>query len=129
MGSHKNHNLNVNEDFVIFLTSKLISFFIDGFTSGMKSQSMAYLLGASGHIYWIRDLEGECIQYGICSQAAFKNARAMFFLKLGRGGQQFSIGFQKCRAGAKDLRKGCPRPDLTPPIVRRGDLMSALSIG
>jgi hypothetical protein len=53
MVSHKNYNLNVNEDFVIFLTSKLILFFIDAFTSGMKSQSMAYLLGGSAHIYWI----------------------------------------------------------------------------
>jgi hypothetical protein len=35
------------------LTSKLITFFIDGFTSGMKSQSMTYLLGGSAHIYWI----------------------------------------------------------------------------
>ena len=31
------NGLNVNEDFIIVLTSKLITFFIDGFTSGMKS--------------------------------------------------------------------------------------------
>ena len=42
MVSHKNYKLNVNEDFVIFLTSKSITFFIDGFTSRMKSQSFAY---------------------------------------------------------------------------------------
>ena len=30
--SRKNYNLNVNEDFVIFWTSKLITFFKDGFT-------------------------------------------------------------------------------------------------
>jgi hypothetical protein len=38
MASHKSYNLNVDEDFVMFLTSKLITCFIDGFTSIMKSQ-------------------------------------------------------------------------------------------
>ena len=56
MVSHKNYDLNVNEDFVIFLTSKLITCFIDGFTSGMKSQSIAYLLIESAHIHWTIDL-------------------------------------------------------------------------
>ena len=41
------------------LTSKLVTCFIDGFTSGMKSQSIVYLLIESAHIYWIVDLEGE----------------------------------------------------------------------
>ena len=59
MVSHKNYNLNVNEDFAMFLTSKLIMCFIDGFTSGMKSQSIAYILIGSAHIYKILDLEGE----------------------------------------------------------------------
>ena len=36
--SHKNYNLNANDDFVMFFTSKLITCFIDGFTSSMKSQ-------------------------------------------------------------------------------------------
>jgi hypothetical protein len=59
MVSHKNYNLNVDEDFVMFLTSKLITCFIDGFTSGMKTQSIAYLLIESAHINWISDHEGE----------------------------------------------------------------------
>ena len=59
MVSHKNYNLNVYEDFVIFLTSKLSTFFIDGFASGMKSHSIAYLLIKSAHIYWILNLAGE----------------------------------------------------------------------
>ena len=46
-------------------------------------------------------------QYGICNQAAFKNARAMFFLKLGWAGNNF-------RSGSKISRDGWPRPDLTP---------------
>ena len=55
--SHKNFNLNVNEDFEMFLN--LITCFIEGFTSSMKSQSIAYLQIGSAHIYWILDLEGE----------------------------------------------------------------------
>ena len=43
----------------MFLTFKLVSHFIDSFTSGMKSQSIAYLLFGSAHIYWILDLEDE----------------------------------------------------------------------
>jgi hypothetical protein len=43
----------------MFLTSKLITCFIHGFTSGMKCQSIAYLLTGSTHIYCILDLEGE----------------------------------------------------------------------
>ena len=39
---HKNYNLNVNEGFVMFLTSKLIKCFIDSFTSKRKSQLIAY---------------------------------------------------------------------------------------
>jgi hypothetical protein len=77
------------------------------------------------HIYiGFESLKVKCTQYGIYSQAAFKNARAMFFSKLGEAGSNFQSGSKKSRAGAKILREGCPRPDLTPPIVRRGDLMS-----
>jgi hypothetical protein len=41
--NYKNYTFNVNEDFVMFLISKLITCFINGSTSGMKSQSVAYL--------------------------------------------------------------------------------------
>ena len=41
------------------MISKLITCFINGFTVGMKSQSMAYLLIGSAHIYWSSVLEGE----------------------------------------------------------------------
>ena len=59
MVSNTNHNLIANEGFDIFLTSKLILWFIGGFTLKMKSQSTAYLLNGSEHTYWIWDLEGE----------------------------------------------------------------------
>ena len=45
--------------FVIFLTSKLITWFIGGFSLKMKSQSIVHLLNGSKHIHWIWDLEGE----------------------------------------------------------------------
>ena len=59
MVSHNNYNLSGNEAFVMFMTSKLITCFIDGFTSERKSKSIAYLLNESEHIYWILDLEDE----------------------------------------------------------------------
>ena len=80
MVSYKNYNLNVDEDFVIFLTSKLITFLIDGFTFRNEIPLNGYLLGGSAHIYiGYATLKVKCTQYGICSQAAFKNARAFFF--------------------------------------------------
>jgi len=75
------------------------------------------------HIYIeFETLKVKCTQYGICSQAAFKNVRAMFFSKLGGAGSSFRLGSKKSRAGTKISREGCPRPDLTPPIVHRGGL-------
>ena len=58
-GKSQNYNLNANEDFVIFLTSKLITCFISCFISKMKSPSIVYLLSESQHKYWILDLEDE----------------------------------------------------------------------
>ena len=68
------------------------------------------------HIYigfWT--LKVKCTQYEICSQAAFKNARAIFFSKFGGAGNNFP-------SGSKFSQEGYPRPNLTPPIVRRGGL-------
>ena len=59
MVSHRNYNLSAHEGFLIVLTFKLITCFIDGFTSKMKSHSIAYLFNASEHIYWISDLDDE----------------------------------------------------------------------
>ena len=46
----------------------------------------------------------KCTQYGILSQAAFKNARPMFFFKLGGMGTNF-------HSGSKNSLEGCPDPD------------------
>jgi hypothetical protein len=64
MVSHQNYNLNANEGYVIFFTSRFTKCFIDGFTSKNKSQSIAYLLYGSEHMYWIWTLETKCTQYG-----------------------------------------------------------------
>ena len=54
------------------------------------------------HIYiGFKTLKVKCIQYGICDQAAFKNARAIFFSKLGGAGNMF-------RLGSKNSLKGYP---------------------
>ena len=51
MVSHIHNNLNANEDFVLSLTSRFITCFIDihlypsGFNSGMKFLSIAYYQG------------------------------------------------------------------------------------
>ena len=47
---------NFNEDFVMFIASKLITYFIDGFTLRIKSQSIAYLLSEMNILY-ILDFE------------------------------------------------------------------------
>ena len=58
MVSLKNDN-SANEDFVIFMTSKSITCFINSFTSKVKYHSIAYLLNGNEHIYWVLDLEDE----------------------------------------------------------------------
>jgi hypothetical protein len=50
VASHKNHNLDANEGFIIFLTSKFFTFFNGGFNLKMKSESIVYLLNESKHI-------------------------------------------------------------------------------
>ena len=57
-------------------------------------------------------------QHGICSQAAFKNARAMFSSKLCGAGSCFWSGSKKFRARENIPREGCPHPDLTSLEVR-----------
>ena len=62
-----------------------------------------------------------CIQYGIFAQAAFKNARTMFFPKLGRACLKF-------QSGSKNLKKimRCLSPYLPPlPKFIGGTLASA----
>ena len=75
---------------VTFLTSKLITCFIDDFTSKMKSWSIDHLSSRNEHIYWILDLEDEVHsnlgymdKWPSRMQGQTKNS------KVGRSGQQF----------------------------------------
>ena len=63
-------------------------------------------------------LKMKCTRYKICSQATFKNTRAMFFPKLGGMDSSFRTDSKKSRAETKCSREGCPCPDLTPLEVR-----------
>jgi hypothetical protein len=76
MVSHTNYNLDANEDFVIFLTSKLIIMCsIDG---SLREWNPNQLLVYEGEV-----IEGErwsALNVEICGQAAFKNTN----LKLDR---------------------------------------------
>ena len=94
MVSHKNSNLNVNEDFVMFLTSKLITCLIDGFTSRMKSQSIVYFLIGSAHINWILDLEGEVQSRWDLWTSGFQEGKGNVFFEVGQDGQHFSVRFR-----------------------------------
>jgi hypothetical protein len=72
-------------------------------------------------------LKVRCTQYGFCSQAAFKNARAMFFFLFSGGvGNYFRASLKKSHAGAEISREGCPRPDLTSLKVCGGTLTSSV---
>ena len=58
--------LNASEDFVIVFFSKLNTYFIDGYTLGMKFQPIFDLLGVSEQIDWILDLESEVHPTWVC---------------------------------------------------------------
>ena len=107
MVSRKNYNLNANEGFIIFLTSKLITGFIDGFTLEMKSQSIAYLLNGSEHIYWIWDLEGEVqLVWDLCV-SGLQECKGKDFFEVGRAGSSF-------RAGLRNRMGVCPWLNIPP---------------
>ena len=87
MVSHKNYNLSANEGFVKFMTSKLITCFIDSFASKKKAQSIAYLLIGSEHIYWIVDVENEVHSIWVIWTSGPQECKGNFiFVKLGGGG-------------------------------------------
>jgi hypothetical protein len=66
MVSHNNYTLNGNEAFVMFLTSKLITCFIDGFTNQLVIYSMELNIYIG---FWTSKMK--CTQYGLYEQVAF----------------------------------------------------------
>ena len=95
MVSHKYYNLNANEGFVIFLILKLITCFIDDFTSKMKSQLIASLLNGSEHVYWILDLEGRVHSIWDLWISGLQECKDNGFFRSRAGGQQFLVGSKK----------------------------------
>ena len=91
MISHKNHNLIANEDFVIFLTSKLIIYFIDGFTLKIKSQSIDYLLKRGEHRYWILDLEDGGLTMGYMDKRPSRMQGQFYFSKSCRADMEHGL--------------------------------------
>ena len=92
MASHKNHDLGANEGFKTFLTSKLFTYFNGGFTLKMKSQSIAYLLNGSEHIYWILDLGGEVHSIWDLWISGLQECNGNGFFEVGRVGSGFRSG-------------------------------------
>ena len=94
---NKKHSLqyDVNEGFVIFFTSKLITCFIDGFTLTMIPQSIVQLLNGSGHIYWILDLEGEGHSIWDLWVSGLQECKSNEFFRNQAGGLQFLIWSRK----------------------------------
>jgi hypothetical protein len=89
MASHKNYNIGASEGFVIFLTSELVTCFIDNFNLIMKSQSIAYLLNGSEHIYWILDLEDEVHSIWDLWISGLQECKGNGFFHDGRAGRSF----------------------------------------
>ena len=116
MASHNNYNLNARDVFVIFLTSKLFTCFIGGFTLKMNSQSIAYLLNENEHIYWILDLEDGVHSIWNLWRSGLqecKNARMQrFFWKMSRTDKTFQAGPENLDVLAERL----PLPESTFPI-------------
>ena len=95
MVSHKNYNLNANEGFVMFLASKLITCFIDGCTSKIKSRWIAHLLNGSEQIYWVSYLEGEVHSIWDLWISGLQECKGNGLFKVGWNGQKFSVGSRK----------------------------------
>ena len=84
MVSHKIYHLNINEEFSVSWTSKLLTYFIDGFTLWMRSQSIAYLPGESEHTYWILGLKVEVHSIWVLWTRRPSGMQTIFF-EVGRG--------------------------------------------
>ena len=95
--------------FFLFLTFMiLITYFINGFTSSMNFQLIAYLPNPSEHKYWILDLEGEVHSTWVLWTRQPSIMQGQLFLEVEWGGQCF----QSC---SKTIVEGCLRVVITWP--------------
>ena len=91
MASYRNYNFTASEGFEIFWTSRLITCCINNFTLIMKSQSFAYLLNESKHIYWILDLEGKVHSIWDLWISGLQECKGNDFFKVGWAGGDATI--------------------------------------
>ena len=73
----------------------LITYYIDGLTSGMKSQSIPGLLSGSEHMYWILGLEVEVHSIWFLWTRRPSRMQVQRFFEVGWGGQSFLARFMK----------------------------------
>ena len=103
-----------SEGFVIFWLPSQLHALLAVSLCVVKSQSIAYLLNGSWH--YILDF-GPWRWCALNMEFVAKRPSRMqgqcFFSKLGKMGGSF-------QSGSKISQEGSPRPDLTPPKVRRG---------
>ena len=93
MVSLKNDNLSASEGLVIFSTSKLLTCFIAGFTSKVKSRSVVDLLNGNEHINWILNLDDEVHSMWVIWTSGFQECQDNFIVsKSGGMGNNFSVG-------------------------------------
>lgn len=103
MASHKNYHLNANEENFLFLTSAFVTYYIDNFTSGMKSKSIAYLQSGSEHVYWILGFEVDVQSIWVLWTRWLSRMQGQ--LLLFKGGQHFPVKFSQVFQGlSKGLR-------------------------
>ena len=91
MVSYKNYNLNAKRGFCHFLTFKLITCFIDGFTLRRKSQSIAYYSMKVNIYIGFWTLKPKCTKYGLYGRATFKNVRVWAAQGRGTEALAFSV--------------------------------------
>ena len=105
MVSRKIYHLNINEEFSVSWTSKLLTYFIDGFILRMRSQSIAYLPGESEHTYWILGLKVEVHSIWVLWTRWPSGMQRQFFLKWGGAGR--ATFFNRIQKVFMGLPKGC----------------------
>jgi hypothetical protein len=98
-----------------------MTYFINNFTLIMKSQSFAYLLNESEHIYWILDLEGEVHSTWDLWISGLQECKGNGFSEVGWAGRHATI-FGRVQKIWIFWMGGCPCPNLPPPKSLWGEV-------
>lgn len=96
----------------MFLTSKLLTHFIDGFILKTKSQFIVYLLNDNEHIYWILNLEDEMYSIWVTGRRDLQECKdnnvQFYFSKSGGTGRY--MGFIRAVKGSPGQMGSSPEP-------------------